>query len=172
MVPVPRNPYNTPRDTWQNPVQSETYTRSNNEILSSLELEVDRWLGVPHKWGGTTIDGIDCSALVQNVFRSAFAFGVPRTTAEQARIGKRIPTSEIMPGDLVFFTIDAKTRHVGVYLGNYEFLHASSSAGVTVSRIDAAYWREHFWMIRRVLSPPPPPRPTASSDPEKKRSGW
>jgi len=86
-----------------------------------------------------------------------FGLYLPRSTAEQARFGRRIERDELLPGDLVFFRIGRRTRHVGIYLGQGEFAHASQSQGVVVSRLDDPYWARRYWMARRVLEVQPAP---------------
>lgn len=134
------------------------------------------WEGTPHRWGGTTRRGIDCSGLVQVVFADLFDHALPRTTREQATQGKRVRSSRRAPGDLIFFKTAPKTRHVGIYLGGGEFVHASSSNGVTVSPLDGQYWQRTYWMTRRVLDRAPPPAtpiPSPATDRTPGiRTGW
>ncbi len=75
---------------------------------------------------------------------------LPRTTAEQSQLGKAVPRSMAKKGDLVFFRTGRSMRHVGIYMGNNEFLHASTSQGVVVSSLDTPYWQRAFWQIRRI----------------------
>jgi cell wall-associated NlpC family hydrolase len=117
------------------------------------------WIGIPYRWGGTTRRGIDCSAFVQQFVRETMGIGLTRTTATQRYEGVSIDRSELRPGDLVFFRRRG-VRHVGVYLSGGEFIHASSSRGVTVSTMDSGYWNRHYWMSRRILSEPSGRRPT------------
>jgi cell wall-associated NlpC family hydrolase len=71
----------------------------------------------------------------------------------QASIGQRIKRSHLQAGDLVFFKPRSYPRHVGIYVGNGEFVHASASNGVTLSRLDSRYWRSVYWTSRRVIVP-------------------
>lgn len=112
--------------------------------------EVEGWLGTPHRMGGTTHNGVDCSAFVRAVYRDVFQIELPRTTTEQARTGTEISPDELQPGDLVFFH-PSKSNHVGIYLSNGEFAHASESRGVTISKFDQPYWNRAYWTARRVL---------------------
>jgi len=108
------------------------------------------WKGVHYLWGGQSRDGIDCSALIQKIFREALARQLPRTTAEQIKEGKNVRTSELKAGDLIFFQTEPGIRHVGVYVGEHWFIHASGSRGVTVSTLENACWAGHFEAARRV----------------------
>ena len=122
------------------------------EAETRLQNAVERWNGVPHKLGGTSQEGVDCSGLVQSVFSNEFQHPLPRTTEKQADVGTTVHQSELRPGDLVFFRPEWKKRHVGIYVSDGRFLHASSSEGVRLSELDRSYWQDHWWQARRVLS--------------------
>ncbi|OAN13366.1 hypothetical protein A3K86_15775 [Photobacterium jeanii] len=108
------------------------------------------WKGTPYRLGGTTKRGIDCSAFVQVGYADVYQTMLPRTTSELAKVGQWVSRNKARYGDLVFFKTGYRTRHVGIYIGNDEFLHASTSQGVIVSRLDNPYWRRTFWQIRRM----------------------
>lgn len=120
-------------------------------IREALLDEHQRWVGTPYALGGTTHRGIDCSALMQHVFGEAFAVDLPRTTEEQVLEGNRISESNLKAGDLVFFQPPGAYNHVGVYVGDGYFLHASSSQGVKLSRLDNVYWKRYYWQARRPI---------------------
>lgn len=122
-------------------------------VRQALLAQHDRWMGTPYRLGGTSRHGIDCSALVQNVFAETFQLNLPRTTRKQVREGRRITRDELAPGDLVFFRPTGVYHHVGIYIGEGRFLHAASSRGVMISRLDNRYWRRHYWQARRTLEP-------------------
>ncbi|WP_337133812.1 C40 family peptidase, partial [Staphylococcus aureus] len=86
-------------------------------MRQALLAQHERWSGTPYRLGGTTQGGIDCSALVQNVFEETFRLRLPRTTGEQVREGTPIDRAELAPGDLVFFRPPGPYDHVGVYVG-------------------------------------------------------
>ncbi len=132
------------------------------QVEQAIRQEVRTWEGTPYVLGGQSRRGVDCSALVQAVYRSAFGLELPRTTEDQVREGRRVRKGRLQAGDLVFFRPSAKTRHVGIYLSDGAFAHASTSQGVTVSQLGSAYWRTRYWTARRVLRatlPPAPPDP-------------
>jgi len=110
----------------------------------------NQWQGVPYRLGGTNKNGIDCSAFVQIAYRDAWQLPLPRTTKMQSKMGENINYSDAKYGDLIFFKTSKITNHVGVYLGNSRFMHASTSKGVIISRIDNPYWASKFWQFRRV----------------------
>ena len=98
--------------------------------------------GVPYVFGGTTPYGFDCSGFVQYVFRQ-LGFSLPRMADEQYNASARV--SQLSLGNLVFFeTYTSGVSHVGIYLGNRRFIHASSSKGVTISSLDDSYWSPRY----------------------------
>lgn len=110
----------------------------------------DEWKGTPYRLGGTTKRGIDCSAFVQIGYSSVYQTMLPRTTVELVKMGQMVSKKQAQYGDLVFFKTGYRLRHVGIYIGNDEFMHASTSKGVIVSRLDNPYWKQAFWQIRRI----------------------
>ena len=131
-------------------------------LAVALRVEGREWVGIPYRWGGTSRRGIDCSAFVQQFVRETMGVELPRATAGQQYEGVGVAKSDLIPGDLVFFRRGG-TRHVGVYLGENEFIHASTSRGVTVSDLSEGYYERHYWMARRVLDAPSGRRPTPRS---------
>ena len=96
--------------------------------------------------------GVDCSGFVLMTFRDKFALQLPRETREQAEVGTKIDKSELLPGDLVFFKTGSGESglHVGIYDTDNQFIHASTSQGVTRSSLDNVYWHKKFWQARRI----------------------
>ena len=110
--------------------------------------------GVPYQYGGTTpATGFDCSGFVQYVL-GRHEIALPRTAAEQFRIGQRIGERDLQAGDLVFFsTIAPGASHVGLALSADEFVHAPATAGVVrVERLRSSYWKQRFVGARRLFS--------------------
>ncbi len=114
---------------------------------------VKTFLGVPYRLGGSTLKGIDCSAFVKKIYE-IFNVQLPRTVREQFSIGKRVGKDELVEGDLVFFktqTRRANNAHVGIYIGNNEFVHASShNREVKVDNLDTPYFNKRFLRGVRV----------------------
>jgi murein DD-endopeptidase / murein LD-carboxypeptidase len=121
------------------------------EIINTAQ----KYLGVPHCMGGTTMKCLDCSGLLVIAF-AKYGIHLPHNSEEQARYGKIIKqTDELRKGDLVFFTRSYKTHyfitHSGIYLGDNKFIHTSSKNGVTITSLSDTYWKEKFVFGTRIL---------------------
>jgi len=126
-------------------------SRGSNSIARRIINESMNYLGVPYVFGGTSPYGFDCSGYVQYVFAQA-GISLPRTADVQYECGYAVSTSELIPGDLVFFsTYDYGASHVGIYLGDGNFINASSSQGVSVASLYSSYWGSCYIGARRVL---------------------
>ncbi len=122
-------------------------------VRRDLVAEASTWIGTPYRYGGHDRRGTDCSGLVMEVYRSVTGKKLPRTTVEQNAGCKRIKRKELRAGDLVFFGSPkggSKVSHVGMYIGDDRMIHASSSRGVMVSRIDDKYFGPRFRNAGRV----------------------
>lgn len=139
------------------PVQLKYAVLLNTEVEHLVDqrlLEhVDEWYGTPYRLGGSTKKGIDCSAFVQAVYLSAFAVNVPRTAREQYKSARIVSATELREGDLVFFNTTGGVSHVGIYLQNNKFIHASSSQGVTVSDLFDPYYLKRYIGAGRIERP-------------------
>ncbi|BAN97163.1 lipoprotein spr precursor [Plautia stali symbiont] len=127
----------------------------NVDVKSRIMEQYSDWKGVRYRLGGDTKRGIDCSAFVQRTFREQFGLELPRSTSEQQDSGKKILRSKLRPGDLVLFRAGSTGRHVGIYLGNDNFVHASTSSGVIISSLNDSYWKNRYREARRVLAKNP-----------------
>jgi cell wall-associated NlpC family hydrolase len=116
-----------------------------------LRASLERWIGTPHCSRNHEETCTDCSRFVAAVCAEVFGLELPANTLDLADCGRPVAPGELRAGDLVFFQVSRKTRHVGIYLRNGEFAHASSSRGVMVSRLDERYWARRYWTARRVL---------------------
>jgi lipoprotein Spr/probable lipoprotein NlpC len=106
---------------------------------------------VPYRYGGLSRSGVDCSGFVHLTFKSEFGVYLPRTTRDLSRTGVWVSRDEIMTGDMVFFKTAPSVRHVGIYLENGTFIHASKKKGVMMSHLGERYWAKRYWQSRRVL---------------------
>lgn len=127
-------------------------TSGEKSIRNQIITEARKYVGVPYLWGGTNSDGFDCSGYVQYVLKQC-GISIPRTTEQQVMQGMYISKSQLQPGDLVFLqnTYRAGVSHVGIYLGNNQMIHSSSSKGVTVSDLTSSYYTEHYHSARKLL---------------------
>lgn len=108
------------------------------------------WQGTPYRYGGMNKRGVDCSGFVSLVYQQILGQELPRTTAKQIYLGESIAKSELQIGDLIFFKTGWLTRHVGVYVWDNRFLHASTSQGVMISLLDNSYWKQKYWQSRHL----------------------
>lgn len=116
---------------------------------------IDDWYGTRYKYGGTTKSGIDCSAFVQSLFAAVYGISLPRTSQYQFKATKRISTTQLKEGDLLFFHTRQRHRgvnHVGIYLQNNKFIQASSSGGVMISDLYDPYYVQHLIGAGRAIS--------------------
>jgi cell wall-associated NlpC family hydrolase len=124
---------------------------SLNEAKASLMQAYRDWKGTPYVLGGASQAGVDCSRLVNIIFDDYFGIDLPTNTREQLNVGNGIRRAAVRTGDLVFFRTGRKTLHVGIAVNSGEFLHASTSNGVMISKLGKSYWRNRFLAARRVL---------------------
>lgn len=141
----------------QTAVHKEANHRSNlsssasDDFQSKLRAAVQPWLGTPHRLGGNSRRGIDCSGFVQHLYKQVFGKSIPRSSMLQVKQGRPVTRGQLLPGDLVFFKPPYKIRHVGIYLGNQQFAHASASKGVIISNLTDHYWLDCYWTSRRYV---------------------
>ena len=126
-------------------------SRGMNYVARRVVSSSMDYIGVPYVFGGTSPYGFDCSGYVQYVFANA-GISLPRTADVQYDYGTPISTTDLVAGDLVFFsTYTYGASHVGIYLGDNNFIHASSSRGVTIDSLGGSYWSSRYIGARRIL---------------------
>tara|TARA_B110000914_G_scaffold204177_1_gene198353 strand:+ start:159 stop:857 length:699 start_codon:yes stop_codon:yes gene_type:complete len=136
----------------------EKYLKVSYSDMQRIIQEAKTYKGTKHVMGGLSYSGIDCSGLLYVSFQANGITNIPRTAEEFARYGNiLINTNDLQAGDLVFFTNTYRTSklitHTGIYIGNGEFIHTSSSKGVIISKLnDPYYWREKFLFGTRVIN--------------------
>ena len=126
-----------------------------NNLLNKIVKESNTYLGTPYLWGGTTRNGIDCSAFVKNVYLSV-GIKLPRVSQNQAKVGKTITLDKIRKGDLIFFETDKNrpntVSHVGIYLGSGNLIHASSkNKKVVIVPLNQGYFLSKIVIIKRIV---------------------
>lgn len=109
-------------------------------------------LGEPYRYGGTTSSGWDCSGFTSVMYLTYLSYQLPRDTESLFARSVRVPPSQKRPGDLVFFNIESKSAsHVGIYIGGWKFIHASTSSGIIISSLKEKYYSDSFIGFRRPL---------------------
>jgi cell wall-associated NlpC family hydrolase len=121
-----------------------------------FENEVKKYLGIPYRRGGTSKKGMDCSGFARVVYDRLLGIDLPHNSIAQFRFAEleEIDSGDLQTGDLIFFANNKKKRinHVGVYLSDGQFIHASSSQGITVSSLEDRYWKKRFVGSRRHMA--------------------
>jgi len=132
------------------PVRASRSSDSADELIGSAM----GLLGVAYRYGGTSAStGFDCSGFMQHIFRRSMGLNLPRTSAEQAKMGVGISRGELQPGDMVFFRTMGRGRisHVGLYIGNDRFIHAPRTGKrIEITSLSNKYWNAKYAFARRV----------------------
>ena len=124
--------------------------QGNTATADKIIATAKQYIGVPYVWGGSTPAGFDCSGYVKYVF-DKHGISLPRTAATQYSAGTAVSKANLKMGDLVFFGPGSSITHVGIYMGDGTFIHASSSKGVTITSMNNSYWSARYYGARRVL---------------------
>ena len=135
------------------PVEVEKALASSAELVSKWHNPEEKklfvkvataFLGAPYRWGGVSLKGLDCSAFVKKIYE-LFDVTLPRTAREQAHVGTAVAREDMIEGDLVFFNTKRSYGHVGIYIGNNEFVHASSGNRVVkIDNLNESYFNKRF----------------------------
>lgn len=144
----------------ESPIEKSSSLQFRYSLLLNTEVEkirniklfefIDNWYGTRYRLGGTTKNGIDCSAFSQLFFSTVYGITLPRTSKEQYNKSEKISRSHLQEGDLVFFNTRGGVSHVGIYLQNNKFVHAATSGGVMISDFFDPYWHSRFISVGRI----------------------
>lgn len=138
-------------------INKVTNTSNKSTILTDTKESIGdfakKYLNIPYVWGGNTTNGFDCSGFTKYVMKN-FGVNIDRVSKDQAKNGEFVPKNELKEGDLVFFDTKGNgVSHVGIYIGNGEFVHASSAAKkIVISNLDKGYYNKTYVTGRRTLN--------------------
>ena len=140
----------TPRNDYQELAKASIRLGMDIDMKDNhaLYIESSNWLGVPYRGGGNSKRGIDCSGLTSAIYKKVYRKSLERNSEDQRKKDcRKVKKGKLKEGDLVFFHNGRKKKratHVGIYLKNRKFIHASTSQGVIISRLDEDYWDKHW----------------------------
>ena len=148
---------------YYNPYEVETLSKKLNIPLDHkdktddqnipLYVQCSTWIGTRYKYGGDTKKGTDCSGMTKSIYWKVYRKNLSRSSKQLYKDSRKISMNKAEPGDLVFFATTKKKKeptHVGIYLKNNKFIHASTSRGVIVSDLDEPYYKKAFLNIRKI----------------------
>ncbi|MEG8946830.1 C40 family peptidase [Rosettibacter firmus] len=148
----------------ENPIDKEKFVANYKNYINPdvplsfrerILLEIIKYLDAPYKYGGNSNDGIDCSGFTRQIFLNTFSIELPRSAREQFQIGEKVEKNELEFGDLVFFNTSRRSKpgHVGIYIGDNQFVHSSRKLGVTISSLNEKYYAKRYYGARRIEIP-------------------
>ena len=147
VIYVPHDSYNSSAELRQPTPQLD----GKEKITEALREYFSHWQGTRYRYGGISHNGVDCSGLILITYKELFGKNLPRTVKEQAQKGQKIPKDALQAGDLVFFKTGVFQKHVGIYLEDDLFMHASGSQGVIISSLNNEYWHKRYWQAQRFI---------------------
>ncbi len=148
---TPTAPTPEPQSIAATPAPSPSLNTQSLEkiVLEKLLAQHQAWKGTRYRMGSHNKLGTDCSGFVLMTFREQFGIELPRSTSEQHKLGRDVKKNELVTGDLVFFHT-GRYDHVGIYVQDNQFLHASTRAGVKISNLTEPYWTRTYWKAKRL----------------------
>ena len=132
-------------------VKSETLITENSSINKIIDIANTK-IGKPYKWGSTGPNSFDCSGFTSYIYQNGAGINLPRTSVAQSKVGSKKSRNQLKSGDLVFFNTSGKgISHVGMYIGNSKFIHASTSKGVRIDSLNSSYYKSRFVSASRII---------------------
>ena len=125
----------------------------NRNDNHKLYIEASQWVGVPYRSGGSSKQGTDCSGMVHQIYKKVYRVSMPRSSEEMKRRSRKVSKSKLQAGDLVFFSSTRhpkRVAHVGIYLKDNKFIHASTTKGVIISSLKEDYYKKHWMQGGRI----------------------
>ena len=150
LAPSPKVEFSEPVSSQSSSTRTAALSRREADELIGNAMGL---LGVSYRFGGSSVSsGFDCSGFMQHIFRKTMQINLPRTSAEQAKMGVAVSRSELQPGDMVFFsTSRGRISHVGLYIGNNRFIHAPRTGkSIEITSLGNKYWNSKYVTARRV----------------------
>jgi lipoprotein Spr len=132
-------------------VGQERQISYHEDLVEQMKTEIQKFYGAPYKWGGETPRGTDCSGMVKTIYKNAANIRLPHNAHAIYESSKKIYKVDLQFGDLVFFSsYGRRVTHMGIYIDNGFFLHASSSRGVILSKLSDPYYKSQFVGAGRI----------------------
>lgn len=149
------NSYTQPSNeikTEQLNVQNNNTNNNTNNNINNIIKVANAQMGKPYKWGATGPSSFDCSGFTSYIYKNGAGISLPRTSVSQSKVGTKISRNQLKSGDLVFFNTSGKgISHVGMYIGDSKFIHASTSKGVRIDSLNSSYYKNKFVSASRIV---------------------
>lgn len=136
----------------ENLVSTEEVKEEQLNIQNNIISVANSQIGKPYKWGTIGPNSFDCSGFTSYIYKNGAGISLPRTSVSQSKVGSKISRNQLKSGDLVFFNTSGKgISHVGVYIGDSKFIHASTSKGVRIDSLNSSYYKSKFVSASRII---------------------
>ena len=148
---------------WVNSKYIDSYTQSSDEVkteqltaqnsnINKIVKVANTQIGKKYKWGSAGPSSFDCSGFTSYIYKDGAGISLPRTSVSQSKVGIKISRNQLKSGDLVFFNTSGKgISHVGMYIGDSKFIHASTSKGVRIDSLNSSYYKSKFVTASRII---------------------
>ena len=135
-------------------INTSSNADQNNDAIGEILIQAMSLMGISYKWGGNTPEtGMDCSGFIRYVFKKSMGINLPRTANEMSKVGIRVSTDEMQPGDLIFFNTlhGRRNSHMGMYIGNNQFIQSPRTGQRIQITEYNSYWRSHTNGVKRIV---------------------